>query len=67
MMQNLGNLAAILADMVRSALAWEQEHGASQHDNRKIEPPKPLTTIGVTDTLNASGNEVKGENNDHHD
>jgi hypothetical protein len=63
----MDRLAVIIADMIRSALAWEQEHGMPQHDNRKIEPPKPLTIIGVTDRLNVSENAVKGENNDHQD
>jgi hypothetical protein len=63
----MDRLAVIIAGMIRSALAWEQEHGMPRHDNRKIVPPKPLTIIGVTDTLNTSENVVKGANNDHQD
>jgi hypothetical protein len=54
----------ILAEMVSAALAWERAYGVLQHNNHKTEPQKPLTIIGVTDTLNASENTVKGENYD---
>jgi hypothetical protein len=47
-------LAVIIADMLRSALSWQQEHGMPAHDANKIEPQKPLTTTGTTDKLNAS-------------
>lgn len=63
----MDRLAVIIGDMIKSALFWEEEHGIPQHDNRKIEPQKPLTIISVTDTLNASENVVKGEDNDHQD
>ncbi len=63
----MDRLAVIVADMVKSALSWEEDHGVPQHDNRKIKPPKALTVIGVTGTLNTSKNVAKGENNDHHD
>ena len=63
----MDRLAVILTDMIRSALAWEQEHGLPLNDSPKIESQKPLTTIGVTDTLNTSVNIVKGEGNDRQD
>jgi hypothetical protein len=63
----MDRLVVIIADMIRSALSWEQEHDVPLHDNRKTEPQKPLTIIGVTDTLNTSENVVKGANNDHQD
>jgi len=61
----MDRLAVIITDMIRSALAWEQEHGLPRYDNSQNEPPKPLTILGVTDRLNASENAVKGENYDH--
>lgn len=63
----MDRLAVIISAMIKSALSWEEEHGIPQHDNRKIDPQKPLTVIGVTDILNASENVVKGENNGHQD
>ena len=63
----MDRLAVIISAMIKSALSWEEEHGIPQHDNRKIDPQKPLTVIGVTDILNASENVVKGEDNDHQD
>jgi hypothetical protein len=64
----MDRLAVIIADMLKLAVSWEEEHGMQQHaDNRKIAPQKPLTVIGVNDTLNASENVVKGEKNDHQD
>ena len=68
MVNNVDKLAIILADMLRSALAWEQEHGTSLQNSHKIEPLKPLTIIDVTDTLNASNtsqNTDRGENSYH--
>ena len=61
----MDGLAVIIADMVKSALFWEEEHGLPQQGNRKIVPQKTLTVVGVSDTLNASENAVEGENNDH--
>ncbi len=61
----MDRLAVIIVAMIKSALSWEEEHGIPRDDNRKIEPQKPLTVIGATDTLNASENVVKEENNDH--
>ncbi len=63
----MDRLAVIISVMIKSALSWEEEHGIPQHDNRKIDPQKPLTVIGVTYTLNTSENVVKGEKNDHQD
>jgi len=63
----MDRLAVIISAMIKSALSWEEEHGIPQHDNRKIDPQKPLTVIGVTDILNASENVAKGEKNDHQD
>ncbi len=57
----------IIADMILSALSWEQEHGLPPHVNHKIEPQEPLTIIGVTDTLKTSQNADEGENHDHKD
>ncbi len=61
----MDRLAVIIAEMIRSALSWEQEHGLPQYDNRKIGPQKPLTIIGVTDTLKASDVSVKGDSDEH--
>ncbi len=63
----MDRLAVIISAMIKSALSWEEEHGIPQHDNRKIDPQKPLTVIAVNDTLNVSENVVKGEKNDHQD
>lgn len=65
MMQNVDNLAAILADMVHSALAWEQEHGLPPCENRKIGRLKPLTSTISTDRLNPSGDSSQGESDGH--
>jgi len=59
----MDKLAVIIADMVKSALSWE-EHGIHA-DNRKIIPRKPLTVIGVPDTLNVSEIILEEDNNDH--
>ena len=59
-------LVSILADMLRSALAWEQEHGVQQN-SAKINPIKPLTITGVTDKLIPSENIIEGEYHDHQD
>jgi hypothetical protein len=59
-------VVAILADMVRSALAWEQEHGVQQNGN-KTEPSKALTTVRPAYTVEIHKNADKGENNDHQD
>ncbi|MFC1977910.1 hypothetical protein ACFLWS_06585 [Chloroflexota bacterium] len=61
----MDRLAVIIADMVKSALFFEEEHGIPHNDNRKNEPQKWLTVISVSDTLNASEYAVKGDNNDH--
>ena len=63
----MDRLGDIIAAMIEEALSWEEEHGIPQHENRKIEPQKPLTIIGIPDTLNAYENVAKGENNDHQD
>lgn len=47
----MDRLVKILADMVRSALAWEQEHGIQQN-SAKINPVEPLTNIDGTYTVN---------------
>jgi hypothetical protein len=57
-------LAAILTDMLKSALAWEQEHGVQQCC-AKIEPVKPLTNIDGTYTLIEPDNAEKGGINEH--
>ncbi len=54
----------IIADMIISALSWEERPGVPQRDNRKITPKKPLTVIDSTDTLKASEDIAKEENND---
>ncbi len=61
----MDKLAVIIADMVKSALFWEEEHGIPHNDNRKNEPQKWLTIVGVTDTLKVSENAVEEGNNDH--
>jgi len=38
----MDGLAVIIANMVKSALFWEEEHGLPQHDTRKIVPQKTL-------------------------
>ncbi len=63
----MDRLEVIIADMIKSALSWEEGHGIPQHENRKIEPQKRLTVIGVIVKLNASENVVKEENNVHQD
>ena len=61
----MDRLAVIIADMVKSALSLEEEHGIPHNDNRKNEPQKRLTVVCDTDTLNVSETTVKGGNNDH--
>lgn len=53
-------LTAILADMLRSALAWEQEYGEVQPHNSVGH----LTGIHSQYTLSPPENEVKGEDDD---
>jgi hypothetical protein len=59
-------LAAILTDMLKSALVWEQEHGVQQCC-AKIEPVKPLTNVNGTYTLNGRDNAEKEGTNEHQD
>lgn len=63
----MDRLGVIIADMIKSALSWEEGHGIPQHENRKIEPQKRLTVIRAIDKLYVSENVVKEENNDHQD
>jgi hypothetical protein len=56
----------IVADMLRSALSWEQEHGASQQNGEAVSA-HALTNIHVTDKLsiqNAAGGGGKKHEND---
>ena len=62
----MDRLVEIFADMVRSALAWEQEHGVQQNGN-KTEPSKALTTVRPAYTVEIHKNTDKGENHDHQD
>ena len=62
----MDRLVEIFADMIRSALAWEQEHGVQQNGN-KTEPPKALTSVRPAYTVEIHKNADKGENNDHQD
>ena len=55
----------IIADMIQSALSWEQEHGLPYHDHYKDQPPVPLTIITLVDTLNAPENALRGEDDDY--
>jgi hypothetical protein len=61
-----GPLASILAEMLRSALAWEEEHGTlpqklrSHHQNA-------LTGISQEYILAPSKITMEGENDDHDD
>jgi len=57
-------LAAILTDMLKSALAWEQEHGVQQCC-AKIEPVKPMINVNGTYTLNGCDNAEKEGTNEH--
>lgn len=63
----MDRLAVILADMIKSAVSWEKEHGLHHHDNHKTESQKQLTALDGADTLNIYENVVKGENNDYRD
>ena len=63
----MDRLGVIIADMIKSALCWEEGHGIPQHENRKIEPQKRLTVIRAIDKLYVAENVVKEENNDHQD
>ncbi len=60
----MDRLAVILADMVLSALSWEQEHGLPQHDS-EFRPKKALTKIPVVFTVNTEQDLPKGGNNEH--
>lgn len=60
----MDGLTVILADMIRSALAWEQVHGLSQHDS-EFRPEKALTKIPVVFTVNTEQDLPKGGNNEH--
>ena len=55
----MDRLAVILADMIRSALAWEQEHGLPHHDS-EFRPEKALTKIPVVFTVNTEQDLPKG-------
>lgn len=58
-MQNVGNLATILADMVRSALAWEEAHGMPP-DEGASEPDRALTTAIVVYRVDSDDGTGKG-------
>ena len=60
----MDGLAVILADMIRSALVWEQEHGVPQY-NSEFRPEKALTKISVVFTVNTEHDLPKGGNNEH--
>ena len=62
----MDRLVEIFADMLRSALTWEQEHGVQQNRN-KTEPSKSLTSVRPAYTVEIHKNADKGENNDHQD
>ena len=57
----MDRLAAIIAEMIRSALSWEQAHGMPQHDIRKIEQQKPLTSVSPAYTVEIIKNVDKGD------
>jgi len=61
----MDRLAVIIAEMIRSALAWEQEHGIPQHDNRKIEPKITLTSVALPYTVEIYKNADKGDVDEH--
>jgi hypothetical protein len=61
----MDELAVILADMIRSALAWEAEHGVPPHDNPKTDPSKALTSIPLSSTVNIHENKVKGDSDEY--
>lgn len=63
----MDRLATILVDMIRSALAWEQEHGVPQQHSPKNKPSKPLTNIRVIYTLDEHENESRRDGNEHQD
>ena len=56
----MDRLAVILADMVLSALSWEQEHGLPQHDS-EFRPKKALTKIPLCLQLTQNKTCPKGE------
>ncbi len=62
----MDNLVAILASMLRSALAWEQEHGVKQY-SAKIEPIKPLTNIPRVAKVERNEMMAKGDGDEHQD
>ena len=60
----MDRLAEILADMVRSALAWEQENGPPPR-HAKINPPEPLIKNDGTFILNQHEKTDRGTNYEH--
>jgi hypothetical protein len=63
-MITMDRLAVILAEMIRSALAWEQQQGLPRYDSHKTKPLKTLTINGIIDALKANENAGKGEENE---
>jgi hypothetical protein len=61
----MDRLAVIIAEMIRSALAWEREHGMPERDNRKIEPKKPLTSVPLPYTVEIYKNADRGDVDEH--
>lgn len=57
----MDRLALILADMLRSALAWEQEHGQSSQSMTN----NGLTSLSKPYTLQPLGIITAGEEHDH--
>jgi hypothetical protein len=57
-------LVSILADMVRSALAWEQAHGVQQNSPR-IASAEPLTKTTIISKVVGHESVDKGDDDEH--
>lgn len=62
----MDELVEILADMIRSALRFEEEHGVQQYCAKSV-LVKPLTIIDSTGKVEAPENANKEDFDDHKD
>jgi hypothetical protein len=60
----MDRLVEILADMLRSAINWEKEHGAPQN-NAKIASVDPLTKIVIISKVVGHESVDKGDDDEH--
>jgi hypothetical protein len=60
----MDRLVEIFADMLRSVLAWEQEHGVQQN-SAKIAWAEPLTKTTIISKVGVHENVDKGDDDDH--